>query len=61
LLPDVSLHEMIVFKDYSVDRSGEMKHVSEYASEEWVNARDRRNKRRKEGVPATTEQEKERQ
>jgi mannose-1-phosphate guanylyltransferase len=61
LLPDVSLHEMIVFKEYSVDRTGEMKHVSEYASEEWVNARDRRNKRRKEGVPATSQQEKERQ
>ncbi|WP_426174035.1 sugar phosphate nucleotidyltransferase [Massilia sp. TWR1-2-2] len=61
LLPDVSLHEMIVFKDYSVDRSGEMKHVSDYASEEWVNARDRRNRRRKEGVPATSQQEKERQ
>ena len=38
---------MIVFKEYSVDRNGEMKHVSEYSSEEWVNARDRRNRRRK--------------
>lgn len=61
LLPDVSLHEMIVFKDYSVDRSGEMKHCSEYASEEWVNARDRRNRRRNEGVPTSSQQEKERQ
>lgn len=51
VLADVSLHEMIVFKDYSVDRQGEMKHVSEYSSEEWVNARDRRNKRRKGAEP----------
>jgi mannose-1-phosphate guanylyltransferase len=37
---------MIVFKDYSVDRSGDMKHVSEYDPDAWANARDRRNKRR---------------
>ncbi|MGZ8288679.1 MAG: sugar phosphate nucleotidyltransferase [Telluria sp.] len=46
VLHDVTLHEMIVFKDYSVDRAGEMKHCSEYSSEEWVNARDRRQHRR---------------
>jgi mannose-1-phosphate guanylyltransferase len=46
VLHDVSLHEMIVFKDYSVDRAGEMKHVSEYAAESWANARDRRQSRR---------------
>lgn len=46
VLPDVNLEEMIVFKDYSVNRAGEMKHVSEYASEEWGNARDRRSRRR---------------
>jgi hypothetical protein len=34
---------MIVFKDYSVDRAGEMKHVSEYSSRRMANARDRRN------------------
>ena len=39
---------MIVFKDYSVNRAGEMKHVSEYSRDEWTNARDRRNKRRTE-------------
>jgi mannose-1-phosphate guanylyltransferase len=50
---------MIVFKDYSVDRQGEMKHVSEYASEEWVNARDRRNRRRKDGQTSTSQPEKE--
>jgi mannose-1-phosphate guanylyltransferase len=59
VLAEVSLHEMIVFKDYSVDRKGEMKHVSEYASEEWVNARDRRNRRRKDGASTTSQQEKE--
>jgi mannose-1-phosphate guanylyltransferase len=46
VLPDVNLDEMIVFKEYSVNRAGEMRHVSEYASVEWTNARDRRNKRR---------------
>ena len=49
VLHDVTLHEMIVFKDYSVDRQGEMKHSTEYSSEEWVNARDRRQHRRTEG------------
>jgi mannose-1-phosphate guanylyltransferase len=37
---------MIVFKDYSVNRVGEMKHASEYDSEAWANARDRRRGRR---------------
>jgi mannose-1-phosphate guanylyltransferase len=46
VLHNVSLEEMIVFKDYSVNRAGEMKHVSEYAEGEWTNARDRRTKRR---------------
>jgi mannose-1-phosphate guanylyltransferase len=50
ILPGVSLHEMIVFKEYSVDRSGEMKHTSAYAREEWGNARDRRAHRRAEAV-----------
>jgi mannose-1-phosphate guanylyltransferase len=50
VLNDVTLNEMIVFKDYSVDRAGEMKHASEYTSEEWVNARDRRSRRRAERV-----------
>jgi mannose-1-phosphate guanylyltransferase len=49
VLHDVNLHEMIVFKEYSVDRAGEMKHASECLSEEWINARDRRSKRRTEG------------
>ncbi|MFC0169598.1 sugar phosphate nucleotidyltransferase [Pseudoduganella danionis] len=46
VLPNVSLNEMIVFKDYSVDRCGEMKHVSETHPDSWANARDRRSKRR---------------
>lgn len=48
VLPDVTLEELIVFKDYSVDRAGEMKHVSEYETGEWANARDRRRRRREE-------------
>ncbi|MYM41674.1 sugar phosphate nucleotidyltransferase [Duganella qianjiadongensis] len=46
VLPNVSLDEMIVFKDYSVDRCGEMRHVSEMHPDSWANARDRRSKRR---------------
>ncbi|MFL6675813.1 MAG: sugar phosphate nucleotidyltransferase [Massilia sp.] len=50
VLDNVTLHEMIVFKEYSIDRSGEMKHASEYSSDEWLNARDRRRSSRKEGA-----------
>ncbi len=46
VLPGVALDEMIVFKDYSVDRAGEMKHVSECDPDAWANARDRRSRRR---------------
>jgi len=53
-LNDVTLHEMIVFKDYSIDRAGEMKHSSEYSSYEWLNARDRRRSRRTEIAEETT-------
>jgi len=53
VLNDVTLHEMIVFKDYSIDRAGEMKHSSEYGSSEWVNARDRRRSRRKDQAEET--------
>jgi len=48
VLPNVSLNEMIVFKDYSVDRAGNMLHVSESDPDSWANARDRRSKRRTE-------------
>jgi mannose-1-phosphate guanylyltransferase len=50
VLNDVTLHEMIVFKEYGIDRAGQMKHASEYKSDEWVNARDRRRSRRKDTV-----------
>ena len=53
VLPDVHMFEMVVFKDYSVDRQGEMRHVSDCAREEWVNARDRRQHRRHNGVSET--------
>jgi len=51
VLRDVTLDEMIVYKDYSVDRAGEMKHISEYAADEWANARDRRSTRRTDAAP----------
>jgi mannose-1-phosphate guanylyltransferase len=53
VLNDVTLHEMIVFKDYSIDRAGEMKHSSDYSSSEWLNARDRRRSRRTEQTEET--------
>ena len=52
VLPGVVLDEMIVFKDYSVDRAGQMRHVSEYDTDAWGNARDRRSLRRAETPPA---------
>jgi mannose-1-phosphate guanylyltransferase len=47
VLDNVTLNETIVFKEYSIDRAGEMKHTSEYSSDEWRNARDRRRSSRK--------------
>ncbi|MDN2673440.1 MULTISPECIES: NDP-sugar synthase [unclassified Janthinobacterium] len=52
VLPGVVLDEMIVFKDYSVDRAGQMRHVSDYEKDAWGNARDRRSLRRDETPPA---------
>jgi mannose-1-phosphate guanylyltransferase len=52
VLPGVLLDEMIVFKDYSVDRAGQMLHVSDYEKDAWGNARDRRSLRRVETPPA---------
>ena len=49
VLPHVELNEMIVFKDYSVNRAGEVKHVSECNTNAWSNARDRRAARRSPG------------
>jgi mannose-1-phosphate guanylyltransferase len=50
MLANVVTSETIVFKDYSVDRNGCMRHASEYLDDEWANARDRRHKRRVEPV-----------
>jgi mannose-1-phosphate guanylyltransferase len=44
--PDVHLDEMIVFNEYSVSRTGQMRHVSEYSTNFWGDARDRRNSSR---------------
>jgi mannose-1-phosphate guanylyltransferase len=55
VLPDVSLEELIVFKDYSVDRAGEMIHISQYKTGKWSNARDRRRSRRAEELPLNIE------
>jgi mannose-1-phosphate guanylyltransferase len=57
VLHNVNFEEMIVFKEYSVNRAGEMKHISEYARDEWTNARDRRNKRRTENVSEASKKE----
>jgi len=46
VLPDVTLDELIVFKEYSVDRAGEMQHISQAEGGGWANARDRRATRR---------------
>ena len=50
--PGVVLDERIAFKDYSVDRVGQMLHVSQYETEAWANARDRRSLRRNVTPPA---------
>jgi mannose-1-phosphate guanylyltransferase len=55
VLENVSLDEMIVFKDYSVNRAGDMRHASDYASEAWANARDRRRGRRPDNSNELTE------
>lgn len=55
VLPDVTLQELIVFKDYSVDRAGEMKHISQYEQGEWANARDRRRCRRQQEMSLNLE------
>lgn len=52
VLPGVALDEMIVFKDYIVDRAGQMLHISQYETEAWGNARDRRSLRRAASPPA---------
>jgi len=41
ILADATVQEKIVFKDYCVDREGNMSHVSETENSEWGNARNR--------------------
>lgn len=44
--PNVCLDEKVVFNEYSIDRAGEMTHISESGNSEWGNSRDRRHKPR---------------
>jgi mannose-1-phosphate guanylyltransferase len=44
--PKIHLDEMIVFNEYSVSRDGQMRHVSEYSTNFWGDARDRRSSSR---------------
>lgn len=46
ILPDAHIEETVVCKDHSVDRHGNMRHISEDANHKWNNARDRRQSRR---------------
>jgi mannose-1-phosphate guanylyltransferase len=46
VLPEVKLNEIIVCKDYSIDRSGNMRHINDLDNACWLNARDRRMSRR---------------
>jgi mannose-1-phosphate guanylyltransferase len=46
LLPNADIEDTIVCKDYSVDRHGEMRHIFDGDNQHWINARDRRIKRR---------------
>jgi mannose-1-phosphate guanylyltransferase len=40
--PGVTLEELIVFGEYSVTREGKMQHISDYSTNFWGDARDRR-------------------
>jgi mannose-1-phosphate guanylyltransferase len=48
VLPDVRLNELVVFRNYCVDRDGEMRELSTTKMSDWGNARDRRFGRRSE-------------
>lgn len=48
VLPDVDLNESVVFGNYSVDRQGSMRKLSDKSRNDWGNARDRRRGRRPE-------------
>jgi len=48
VLPDVSLDEVVVFKDYMVNRKGQMHQSADVGWTDWGNARDRRIEHREE-------------
>jgi mannose-1-phosphate guanylyltransferase len=48
VVPGAHLSELVVFKNYSIDREGCALHVRDCISERWHNARDRRTARRNE-------------
>lgn len=46
VLPNIELDELLVFRNYCVDRAGKMRELSDENRSHWGNARDRRLKRR---------------
>jgi mannose-1-phosphate guanylyltransferase len=46
ILPGIQLNELLVFRNYCVNRAGEMRDLSDANCNDWGNSRDRRMKRR---------------
>jgi mannose-1-phosphate guanylyltransferase len=46
VLPEIELHELLVFRNYCVDRDGNMRKLADNKCNDWGNARDRRLKPR---------------
>jgi mannose-1-phosphate guanylyltransferase len=46
VLPEIELHELLVFRNYCVDRDGRMRELADNTFNDWGNARDRRLKPR---------------
>ncbi len=46
VLPAARLNELVVYKNYSIDRDGCALHAGDYLAKRWHNARDRRSARR---------------
>lgn len=46
IAPKVDLQDMVVFNNYTVNSEGKMRHISEYATHFWGDARERRLKER---------------
>ena len=53
ITPGTQMREMVVCKDYCVNRNGEMMHLSESPDEMWSDSRDRRTSTRGYGQPAS--------